>query len=174
MLRASGLDFTILRLTYVVWYKWRKADPYMFAMPARTRLEVVHTEDAGRAFAAAASTPGASGKTLNIGGGASCRTVFRAYLDRMFRCFGLGKRRFSDRRSLREKTVSIAAGSSTRMRRKALLGFRRKNARRTITTKCAGTRVSSGLSGRSRPPFIRTKLKSGSPFVLRSAAARQH
>jgi hypothetical protein len=43
-----------LRLSYVVWAKWLPFDPMLFAMPPETRLEVVHTEDAGRAFAAAA------------------------------------------------------------------------------------------------------------------------
>jgi nucleoside-diphosphate-sugar epimerase len=88
-LRCSGLDFTILRLSYVVWSKWFPFDPLLFSMPLSTKIEIVHTQDAGRAFASAASAA-VSGLTLDIGGGASCRTTFRVYLDRIFLLFGLG------------------------------------------------------------------------------------
>ena len=94
ILRESGLPQVILRLSYVVWAKWLPLDTTMFDVPPATRLEVVHTDDAGRAFAAAAMAPGIEGRILDIGGGASCRTSFRAYLDRMFRLFGLGDSRF--------------------------------------------------------------------------------
>ncbi len=94
LLKASGLEFAILRLSYVVWAKWLPFDPLLFSMPPETRLEVIHTEDAGRAFAAAASLPEAAGKTLDIGGGSLCRTSFRAYLDRIFRYYGLGNSAF--------------------------------------------------------------------------------
>jgi len=94
LLKKSGLEYTILRLSYVVWAKWLPFDPLLFAMPPETRLEIIHTEDAGRAFAAAASTQAAKGKTLDIGGGALCRTSFRAYLDRIFRYFRLGDSAF--------------------------------------------------------------------------------
>lgn len=94
LLRGSGLDFAILRLSYVAWAKWLPFDPLLFSMPPETRLEIIHTEDAGRAFAAAASLPEAKGRTLDIGGGSLCRTSFRAYLDRVFRYFGLGDSTF--------------------------------------------------------------------------------
>jgi len=90
LLRESGLDFVILRLSYVAWAKWLPFDPLLFSMPPETRLEIIHTEDAGRAFAAAAAMPEAKGNTFDIGGGSLCRTSFRAYLDRIFRYFGLG------------------------------------------------------------------------------------
>ena len=94
LLRASGLDFAILRLSFVAWAKWLPLDPLLFSVPPETRLEIIHTEDAGRAFAAAAALPAASGGTFDIGGGALCRTSFRAYIDRMFRYFGLGSSAF--------------------------------------------------------------------------------
>jgi nucleoside-diphosphate-sugar epimerase len=89
-LRASELDFTVLRLSYVVWSKWFPFDPLLFSMPLATKIEIVHTQDAGRAFAAAAASTQVSGRTLDIGGGQTCRTTFRVYLDRIFLLFGLG------------------------------------------------------------------------------------
>lgn len=94
LLKASGLEYSILRLSYVVWAKWLPFDPMLFAMPLETRIEVVHTEDAGRAFAAAAELAPAAGKTLNIGGGSLCRSSFRSFLDRIFRYYGLGDSSF--------------------------------------------------------------------------------
>ena len=90
MIKASGLEYAILRLSYVVWSKWFPFDPLLFSMPLQTRIEIIHTEDAGRAFASAATHPLAAGRTFNIGGGQSCRTMFRVYLDRIFLHFGLG------------------------------------------------------------------------------------
>ncbi len=61
----------------------------MFRMPPATKLEVCHTEDTGRAFASAVHEDLALGRTFDIGGGPSCRTTYRDYLDRMFSLFGL-------------------------------------------------------------------------------------
>ncbi len=94
LVRESGLPFSILRLTYIVWRKKLAIDPLLFHMPLATRIEVCHTEDTGRAFAAALHEDAALGATFNIGGGESCRTTFREYLDRMFALFGLGGARF--------------------------------------------------------------------------------
>lgn len=94
LVRASGLPFSILRLSYIVWRKKLHRDPLMFHMPPSTCIEVCHTEDTGRAFSAAARLGAALGETFDIGGGEACRTTFRAYLDRMFALFGLGSSAF--------------------------------------------------------------------------------
>jgi nucleoside-diphosphate-sugar epimerase len=90
LLRKSGLPFSILRLTYIVWRKKLGADPLMFHMPLATKIEICHTEDTGRAFAEAAANPAALGRTFDIGGGKSCRTDYYTYLDTMLGLFGLG------------------------------------------------------------------------------------
>lgn len=95
LLMESGLPVIILRLSYVVSAKWLPFDPLLFSMPTDTHIEIVHTEDAGRAFASAAcTTPMPECGIFDIGGGALCRTSFRAYLDRLFRYFGLGDSSF--------------------------------------------------------------------------------
>jgi len=92
LLRGSDLPFSILRLTYIVWRKKLDPDPLLFHMPLDTKIEICHTEDTGRAFAAAAHSDEALGRTWNIGGGEACRTDYRSYLGRMFALFGLGRR----------------------------------------------------------------------------------
>ncbi len=89
----SDLEWTILRLSYVVSSDWLPFSPMLFEVPPETHFEVIHTEDAGRAFAHAAIL-GGTGRAFNIGGGPSCRTTYRAYLDRLMRCFGLGNATF--------------------------------------------------------------------------------
>ena len=126
VLRGSGLDFTVLRLSYVVWCKWFPFDPLLFSMPLSTKIEIVHTQDAGRAFALAASSASASGLTLDIGGGSTCRTTFRVYLDRIFLLFGLGGSDFlPDEAFARENFHCGWYGDSDEAER--LLGFRRKS-----------------------------------------------
>jgi nucleoside-diphosphate-sugar epimerase len=92
---GAGVPALILRLSYVVSPEWLQFDPLMFSMPPQTRLEVVHTVDAGRAFAQAATLETLpETRVFDIGGGAACRTTFRAYLDRIFSYFGLGDSEF--------------------------------------------------------------------------------
>jgi nucleoside-diphosphate-sugar epimerase len=86
----SELEWVVCRLSYIVWRKKLFMDPLMFRMPPETHLEVCHTLDTGLALVRAAFVDEALGKTLNLGGGGSCRTTYREYLDAMFRMFGLG------------------------------------------------------------------------------------
>lgn len=90
LVRASGLSWTICRLSYIVWRKKLAMDALMYRMPLDTRIEVCHTLDTGLALARAAFCTQARGQTYNLAGGLSCRTTFRAYLDRMLGIFGLG------------------------------------------------------------------------------------
>lgn len=90
LVRQSGLSWVIMRLSMIGWARKLDPDPILFRMPLLTKLELCHTEDAGRAFAAALRSESVQGRILDIGGGATCRTTYRAYLDRMFGLLGLG------------------------------------------------------------------------------------
>jgi nucleoside-diphosphate-sugar epimerase len=90
LLRRSGLPFVILRLGAIMWRKKLDPDPLLFSMPLRTKLEICHTEDTGRAFAKAARAEAILGRTFDVGGGASCRTDYKSFLDRMLDLIGLG------------------------------------------------------------------------------------
>ncbi len=125
-IRSSSLEYTILRLSYVVWAKWFPFDPLLYSMPLATKLEIIHTEDAGRAFAKAATNPLASGRTFDIGGGSSCRTSFDVFLERIFILFGLGGAKFLPREAF--ATLGFHCGwYADSDEAEAVLGFRRKN-----------------------------------------------
>lgn len=103
LVRESGADWVICRLSYIVWRKKLSMDPLMFRMPLDTRLEVCHTADTGLALARAAFRDEAIGGTYNIAGGLSCRSTYHDYLDRMLRLFGLGGVDFIPRRAFSAK-----------------------------------------------------------------------
>mgnify|MGYP005842617079 CR=1 FL=1 len=103
MIRASTLRWVICRLSYIVWRKKLFMDPLMFRMPLETHLEVCHTLDTGLALVRAGFVPDAEGQTLNLGGGKTCRTTYREYLDTMFKLFGLGDAGFLPREAFSKK-----------------------------------------------------------------------
>jgi nucleoside-diphosphate-sugar epimerase len=90
MVRASGLDHVILRFADVPRMALRPAHPIMFEIPLDTRIETLHTRDAGLAVARALGCPEAWGRTLLVGGGQRCQVYFRDYLSRFLTAMGVG------------------------------------------------------------------------------------
>lgn len=163
ILRSSGLPWTIFRLTYIVSPGWIDPDPMLFDMPISTKIEICHTEDAGRAFAAAVHCPETAGRILDIGGGSSCRTVFRSYLDRMFRSFGLGSSAFLP-------DAAFASGNfhcgwyEDSDEVEAMLGFRTKNLEdyySEVQWKMRRLRFFASLVA----PIVRWRLLALSPYL---------
>ena len=167
LVRDSGLPFSILRLTYIVWRKKLARDPLMFHMPLATRIEICHTEDTGRAFAAAALNPAALGRTFDIGGGETCRTSYRDYLDAMFRLFGLGGFGRVPESAFAPSGFHCGwyADSDEAER---ILGFRRK----TLADYYVEVAEEAGwkrIAARLFRPFIRAGIAAKSPFLNRNA-----
>lgn len=167
LLRASGLPFSILRLSYIVWCKNIKRDPLMFHMPPATPIEACHTEDTGRAFAAAARLPEALGATFDIGGGAQCRMSFREYLDRMFRIFGLKNSTFLPDSAFASSGFHCGWYADSD-EAEAILHFRRKSLEdyfREVYRETRFLRPWASLVA----PAIRRQLLRASPFLRRAS-----
>ncbi|RAQ98128.1 NAD-dependent epimerase/dehydratase family protein [Thermogemmatispora tikiterensis] len=90
MLKQSGLTWTIFRFADVPPLGPRPIHPIMFRIPLETRLEMLHTFDAGLAVANAVSSDEVWGKIWLIGGGPSCQVRYRDYLNRMLEVMGIG------------------------------------------------------------------------------------
>jgi nucleoside-diphosphate-sugar epimerase len=92
-IQASGLRWTILRLAACpptgLSLKDAGGFELIFETSANGRIEIVHPDDAGLAFANAASCNEAIGRILMIGGGERCRTQVLAFYDRIFTTMGL-------------------------------------------------------------------------------------
>jgi nucleoside-diphosphate-sugar epimerase len=162
LLRSSGLPFVILRLAAIMSRKKLDPDPLLFSMPLRTKLEICLTEDTGRAFAQAARRDGVVGETFNIGGGASCRTDYGSFLDKMFSLIGLGGiQRFPESAFANEGfhcgwyADSDEAQSRLGFRRKGLEDFYAEVAQEMRRIKPLAAMVA---------PLIRARMLAASPF----------
>jgi len=166
LVRASGLDWVICRLSYIVWRKKLAMDALMFRMPLATRLEVCHTADTGLALARAATCDEAVGGTFNIAGGESCRTSYRGYLDRMLRMFGLGGAGFLPERAFSGKGYHCGwmdTGESQRLFRFQRLGL--DDYYREVAAEARSRKPWIGLVR----PIARAWLLARSPYLKNSA-----
>ena len=91
LVRQSGLEWCVFRLTYITSMDKLYIDPLMFEMPLETCIEICDTKDVGLALTIAVDSEEIWGKILNIAGGDTCRTTFGEYLIKMMSLFGLGK-----------------------------------------------------------------------------------
>jgi UDP-glucose 4-epimerase len=90
MVRASGLDWTILRFGVVLAPVMSgKFDPVVFDIAADARYEMIHSNDAAAAVAGCLETGALSGKTLLIGGGPQCRVRYGDMINATLGAMGL-------------------------------------------------------------------------------------
>jgi nucleoside-diphosphate-sugar epimerase len=91
LIRESGVDFAIFRLTYITSVDKLNMDPLMFHMPLDTSIEICDTKDVGLALVNAIECEEVWGETLNLAGGNQCRITYREYINDMMEIFGLGR-----------------------------------------------------------------------------------
>ena len=91
LIRESGVDFAIFRLTYITSIDKLNMDPLMFHMPLDTSIEICDTKDVGLALVNAIECKEIWGETFNLAGGKQCRITYREYLNDMMEIFGLGR-----------------------------------------------------------------------------------
>ncbi|MEI7704270.1 MAG: NAD(P)-dependent oxidoreductase [Deltaproteobacteria bacterium] len=89
LVRESGLEWCIFRFTDVPIIGLRDPHPIMFEIGLDNRIEAMHPDDAATALARALRTPAVWGRTLFVGGGASCQLTYREYLKRMLAAMGM-------------------------------------------------------------------------------------
>lgn len=96
IIKESRLKWSIFRLTAIMGQ--HKISKLMFHMPLDTPLEICTRADAGRAYIMAIENRDLlTGKIFNLGGGNTCRTTYKDFLDRSFGIMGLGKCDFPDK-----------------------------------------------------------------------------
>ncbi len=91
IIRASRLDWTVLRLSYIVSQRKLRMDPIMWDIPLDTSFEICDSADAALALVNALALPPGSRETLPVAGGVRCRISYRNYLTEMFELFGIGR-----------------------------------------------------------------------------------
>jgi nucleoside-diphosphate-sugar epimerase len=99
----SGLKYwAVMRQTYIaIPNVVSLLAPILFHQPVDTHIELITSEDAGYGLIQTIEAPdGFYGKVYNMGGGPACRVVFRDYIEKMVKIFGLGDCRKIDRKSV--------------------------------------------------------------------------
>lgn len=87
-IRESSVDAVILRIAGIS-VPVLQEPPEVWPFTAEQRLEMVHRDDVVTALYQALVTPGARGKTLNIGGGATWQTTGSQYVQDHFELIGV-------------------------------------------------------------------------------------
>ena len=93
VVRGSGIDFVILRLTSILWTEFGlgEARRFMYTIPLRNRVEICHPEDMATAVLHAVRRfERAAGETLIIAGGPEQQMHFEDVLEAVLAVFGLG------------------------------------------------------------------------------------
>jgi nucleoside-diphosphate-sugar epimerase len=91
LIRKSGLEYVILRLSYCVSTRILKMTPLLFLMPLETKVEIIHTKDVAIAIANAITHKEVWNRTFLLGGGEECRIVFRTHANDLFEILGFGR-----------------------------------------------------------------------------------
>ena len=91
MIRESGLDYIIFRLSYCVSPDILKLRPIMFYMPLETSLEAIHTKDVATALVNAIKTQEVWGRIINLAGGKRCQITFQENLNDVLEIMGFGR-----------------------------------------------------------------------------------
>ena len=89
----SGLKhWAVLRQTYIaIPNAVSLMDPIMFHQPVNTHIELITSEDAGYGLVQTLEAPDDFyGRVYNMGGGPSCRVVYKDYMEQTMKLSGLG------------------------------------------------------------------------------------
>lgn len=92
MVRESGLDWLIFRLSDMPLIALRDPHPIMFEIPLDNRIETMHPADAALAIVNALKTPELWGrqKTLLVGGGRTCQITYYDFFSKLLTAMGIG------------------------------------------------------------------------------------
>ncbi len=91
-IRESKLNWSIYRLSAIMGIGNHKISKLMFHMPLETIMEICTVEDTARAFVNSIGKKEAlMHRTFNLGGGESCRILYKDFLSRAFHAYGMGK-----------------------------------------------------------------------------------
>jgi len=91
IVKESGLEYTIFRVSYVVAIDVLKFRPVMFYMALDSKVEIIHARDAGLAIVNAIESEELWNKTFNLGGGKQCQILFRDNVNDLFEIMGFGR-----------------------------------------------------------------------------------
>lgn len=158
LIRASGLQWFIVRCADMPVIGLRAPHPIMFEIGLHNRIEALHPGDAALALTNALSHPDVWGRTLLLGGGPSCQLTYGQYLERVATATGItlpGPEAFSARDYVTDWLDTEES--------EALLRYQRRSFDEIVAeiAACLGWRRWFVPLAR---PFVRWRLRAMSPY----------
>jgi nucleoside-diphosphate-sugar epimerase len=91
LIMTSGVDYCMVRISYVASVDMLKFRPIMFYIPLDTWLEIIHVKDVAQAIINAIESDKVWGQIFNLGGGKNCQTLYRDNLNNYYEIMGFGR-----------------------------------------------------------------------------------
>ena len=91
LIKKSGLDYLIFRLSYCTSTEMLRFQSLMFDMPLDTRVEIIDTRDVATAIVNSILLNEIWNRTFNLGGGTKCQITFREHFNDIVEIMGFGR-----------------------------------------------------------------------------------
>ena len=91
LIKESGLDYLIFRLSYCISTEMLRFQSLMFEMPLDTYLEIIDTRDVALAIVNSLQLKEIWNKIFNLGGGPKCQIIFREHFNDLVEIMGFGR-----------------------------------------------------------------------------------
>jgi len=91
LIKDSGLEYLIFRLSYCTSTEMLRFQSLMFDMPLDTRVEIIDTRDIAKAIANSIPRDEIWNRTFNLGGGSKCQIIFRDHFSDIVEIMGFGR-----------------------------------------------------------------------------------
>ncbi len=91
LIKESKLEYSILRVSYVLATDVLRFRPVMFFIALDTSVEVIHAKDVGLALVNTIDSNEVWNNTFNLGGGKQCQISYKDNIDDMFEIMGFGR-----------------------------------------------------------------------------------
>ena len=91
LIKDSGLEYLIFRLSYCTSTEMLRFQSLMFDMPLDTRVEIIDTRDIAKAIANSIPFKEIWNRTFNLGGGSKCQIIFRDHFNDIVEIMGFGR-----------------------------------------------------------------------------------
>jgi len=91
LIKESGMDYLIFRLSYCTSTEMLRFQSLMFDMPLDTPVEIIDTRDVAKAIVNSIPLKEIWNRAFNLGGGPKCQIIFREHFNDIIEIMGFGR-----------------------------------------------------------------------------------
>lgn len=96
LIRESGLDYVIFRLSYCTSTIMLKFSPAVFDIALKTSMEIIDSRDVALALVNAIESHDVWNRIFNLGGGKECQIIFQDHINDLLEIIGFGRHFFPE------------------------------------------------------------------------------